>query len=121
MANYWRAAQEEQPVIDALLGKLTVRERQVLALVVIGHLNKQIAHKLGITEKTVKVHRGRFMAKLGMRNIVEVVQFAVWAGLLPIACPVPLDALDHSPIARYGASFLDFERSHPGYRTVTSF
>jgi FixJ family two-component response regulator len=53
---------------------LTVRERQVLDLVVQGRLNKQIAGLLGITEATVKVHRGRVMQKLQVESVAALVR-----------------------------------------------
>lgn len=56
------------------LAQLTQRERQVAALVVRGMRNKQIAFELGITEKTVKVHRGRVMEKTRTRSTAELVQ-----------------------------------------------
>ena len=62
------------------LSRLTAREREVLNGVVAGLLNKQIAGQLGIVEKTVKVHRGRVVAKLGVRStadLVRVVQGAI--------------------------------------------
>jgi len=52
---------------------LTPRERDVLRLVPTGMRNKQIAKKLGITEGTVKLHRGRGMRKLGVVNATELV------------------------------------------------
>ena len=52
---------------------LTPREAEVMELVVIGRLNKQIAHTLGISEKTVKVHRGRVMQKLKVRSLAELI------------------------------------------------
>jgi FixJ family two-component response regulator len=56
------------------LSSLTARERQVLDGVVAGLLNKQIAGRLGIVEKTVKVHRARAVAKLGVRSTAELVR-----------------------------------------------
>jgi FixJ family two-component response regulator len=53
---------------------LTTREREVMELVVTGMLNKQIASKLGITEATVKVHRGRVMEKTGVVSVAELVR-----------------------------------------------
>ena len=53
---------------------LTPRETQVLKHVAVGQLNKQIAAKMGVTEKTVKVHRGRVMHKLQVRSIAELVR-----------------------------------------------
>jgi FixJ family two-component response regulator len=56
------------------LASLTPRERQVLDLVVAGRLNKQVAAELGTAEKTVKVHRGRMMKKLGVRTVADLVR-----------------------------------------------
>jgi FixJ family two-component response regulator len=55
---------------------LTPRERQVLALVVTGRLNKQIAGELGTTEETIKVHRGRVMRKMGAGSLADLVRMA---------------------------------------------
>jgi FixJ family two-component response regulator len=54
---------------------LTPREREVCALVARGLLNKQIAADLGTSEKTIKVHRARVMAKLGVGSVAELVRF----------------------------------------------
>ncbi len=59
--------------LESRLTALTSRERQVLELIVIGKLNKQIAAELGAAEKTIKVHRGRVMAKLHVRSVAELV------------------------------------------------
>jgi FixJ family two-component response regulator len=59
--------------IETRLKSLTSREREVLALIVVGKLNKQIAAELGAAEKTIKVHRGRVMAKLQVRSVAELV------------------------------------------------
>ena len=63
------------------LSTLTPREREVLEGVVAGKLNKQIGGDLGIAEKTVKVHRGRVMEKMGAGSLAELVQLADRAGL----------------------------------------
>ena len=55
---------------------LTSREKEILALVVTGKLNKQIAFKLGISEKTVKVHRGRVMEKMQIESLAELVRIS---------------------------------------------
>jgi FixJ family two-component response regulator len=55
---------------------VTVRERQVMALVVRGQLNKQIAFELGLTEITVKVHRGRAMRKMKATSLADLVNMA---------------------------------------------
>jgi FixJ family two-component response regulator len=69
----WRAQEE---AVKALLEKLTPREREVFDGVVRGLLNKQIALELGTAEKTVKVHRGRVMKKLGATSVAELVRMA---------------------------------------------
>ena len=60
---------------------LTPREREVLDGVVAGRLNKQIGGDLGISEKTVKVHRGRVMEKMAASSLAELVRLADRAGL----------------------------------------
>src|SRR6266481_3526248 len=57
-----------------LLDLLTPREFEVMQLVITGMLNKQIAGELGTAEKTVKVHRGRVMQKLGVNSVAELVR-----------------------------------------------
>jgi FixJ family two-component response regulator len=63
-----------------LLDLLTPREFEVMQLVVRGMLNKQIAAELGTAEKTVKVHRGRMMQKLGVASVAELVRLVEKAG-----------------------------------------
>ena len=63
------------------LETLTPREREVLACVVTGMLNKQIADALGMSEKTVKVHRGRIMQKMHAISLVELVRMADKVGI----------------------------------------
>jgi FixJ family two-component response regulator len=53
---------------------LTAREREVMALVVRGMLNKQIAFALGASEKTVKIHRGRVMEKMNVQSVADLVR-----------------------------------------------
>ena len=78
-----RADRVEQDEIAGRLATLTVRERQVMQLVLAGRLNKQIAGDLGISEKTVKVHRGRVMAKMGVPQVARLVSLVARAGLVP--------------------------------------
>ena len=58
------------------LGSLNPREREVFALVSAGQMNKQIAGQLGLSEVTVKVHRGNVMRKMGVKNVPELVRMA---------------------------------------------
>jgi FixJ family two-component response regulator len=67
--------------IQVRLLSLTPREREVLAHVVAGKLNKQIAADLGTVEKTVKVHRSRMMEKMGVRSVADLVRLAERAGI----------------------------------------
>ena len=57
-------------------GSLTHRERQVMALVVSGPLNKQAGGELGISENTVKAHRGKVMQKMKADSLAELVKMA---------------------------------------------
>ena len=61
---------------------LTAREREVMAHVVKGMLNKQVADELGTTEKTIKVHRGHVMQKMGMNSFADLVRAAEKLGIL---------------------------------------
>ena len=74
-----RATQEQQAEIHDLqerYGTLTAREQQVMALVVSGMLNKQIAPEIGASEATVKVHRGNVMHKMKAGSVVDLLRMA---------------------------------------------
>jgi FixJ family two-component response regulator len=66
--------------VKARYDSLTARERQVLREVVAGKLNKQIAATLGVAEITIKVHRQRVVAKMGVRSLAELVRMAQRVG-----------------------------------------
>ncbi len=68
-----------------LLDLLTPREFEVMQHVITGMLNKQIAGELGTAEKTVKVHRGRMMQKLGITSVAELVHLVQRAGIASAA------------------------------------
>ena len=70
---------ENEKAIAALRARfeaLTPREREVMALVVTGRLNKQIAHDIGISEMTVKVHRGQVMRKMKATSLPDLARMA---------------------------------------------
>jgi FixJ family two-component response regulator len=71
------------------LDALTPRERQVLALVAAGKPNKGIAAELGTSERTVKLHRGQVMRKMGAESLPELVVLAQEAGILPASPTLP--------------------------------
>ncbi|MGY4474122.1 response regulator transcription factor [Bradyrhizobium sp. USDA 3364] len=62
--------------LRALLARLTPRERQVFDLIVCGRINKQIAHELGTTERTIKAHRHQVMEKMQVQSLAELVSIA---------------------------------------------
>ena len=66
-----------------LLDLLTPREFEVMQLVITGMLNKQVAGELGVGEKTIKVHRGRVMQKLGVKSVAELLRLVEKAVLPP--------------------------------------
>ena len=68
-------------ILTARLNTLTPREREVFKLVVSGMLNKQVAYDLGITEKTVKVHRAQVMQKMKADSFADLVRFAEKLGI----------------------------------------
>jgi FixJ family two-component response regulator len=76
-----RHASAELTSINARFATLTPREREVMTHVIAGRLNKQIAGDLGTVEKTIKVHRGRVMEKLGVRSVADLVWLAEKAGI----------------------------------------
>jgi FixJ family two-component response regulator len=71
-----RAARQEVEELRRRHENLTLREREVMAQIVRGRLNKQIAFDLGIVEKTAKVHRGRVMEKMQVRSVAALVRIA---------------------------------------------
>lgn len=71
-----RATRQEVEELRRRYETLTLREREVMAQIVRGRLNKQIAFDLGIVEKTAKVHRGRVMEKMQVRSVAALVRIA---------------------------------------------
>jgi FixJ family two-component response regulator len=72
-----RPIETQRKVVLQKMAKLTRREKEVLALVVTGQQNKTIGYKLGICEKTIKVHRSRVHEKMGVRSLAELVRMTV--------------------------------------------
>ena len=84
MARY-EAARRQRSEFNSLCGlvaTLTPRERQVFNLIVRGKINKQIAHELGTTERTVKAHRHQVMEKMQVHSLAELVSNAERLGVL---------------------------------------
>jgi FixJ family two-component response regulator len=83
MAHHVAArGKQEQGEMQALVSTLTPRERQVFDLVVRGRINKQIAHELGTTERTVKAHRHQVMEKMKVQSVAGLVSIAERLGML---------------------------------------
>jgi FixJ family two-component response regulator len=81
-----RASHQAHRELDALrerYARLTGREREVMALVIAGRLNKQIASELSTSERTVKFHRAHIMEKMEADSVAELVRMAGQLGLAP--------------------------------------
>ncbi|HEX3318194.1 MAG TPA: response regulator transcription factor [Solirubrobacteraceae bacterium] len=79
IADFLRRARQDLPVPE---DPLTPREQEVVKLVAEGQTNRQIAETLVISEKTVERHRANVLAKLGMRDRVELTRYAIRQGLV---------------------------------------
>jgi FixJ family two-component response regulator len=78
------AGEQASLALRSAFEALTPRERQVLAFVTAGLMNKQIAAELSLSEVTVKVHRGQMMKKLGARSVADLVRMAEALGVEPL-------------------------------------
>ena len=79
-----RTRRKEEKIVAelrAVFETLTTRERDVLALVASGLMNKQIAAEIGLAEITVKIHRGHLMRKMGARSLADLVRMAEMLGV----------------------------------------
>jgi FixJ family two-component response regulator len=79
----WLESEKAVATVRARYDSLTPREREVMALVVTGRLNKQIAGDLGVSEITVKVHRSQVMQKMGTKSLPELARMADKLKLAP--------------------------------------
>ncbi len=77
MAGAGAAVAEDRAALAARVETLTPREREVMDLVVAGHPNKVVAHRLGIAIRTVEIHRAHVMEKTGARNLSELIRLAL--------------------------------------------
>ena len=75
-----RRESAQNEAVTSLAGQLTPREREVMGAVVRGLMNKQIAYELGISEVTVKLHRGNVMRKMEARSVADLVRKAELIG-----------------------------------------
>ena len=89
-----RRDRQRRQATDDRLARLSPREREVMTQVIAGSLNKQIAQSLGITHKTVKVHRAHVMQKLGVNSVAALVQLC---GPARQSSPVPAARQSGSP------------------------
>jgi FixJ family two-component response regulator len=69
--------------LRALFETLTLREREMMALVAAGRMNKQIAAEIGLAEITVKIHRGHIMRKMAAKSLADLVRMAEALGIGP--------------------------------------
>ena len=76
-ANQRLSQAQAQRNHEAMLGRLTAREQQVLERIVAGRLNKQIADDLGISIKTVEAHRANIMEKLQVTTVADLMKVAL--------------------------------------------
>ena len=71
-----RDSEKSLAELRGLFESLTTREREIMALVTAGLMNKQVAGELGLSEITVKIHRGHIMRKMGVRSLADLVRAA---------------------------------------------
>lgn len=80
---------QEAAAVQVRVDLLTPRELEIMSYVITGMLNKQIAYALEISEKTVKVHRGRVMEKMGVYSVAELVRLCEKVGVDPAETDEP--------------------------------
>ena len=78
-----KAPEPVDPAIAEKLGRLTPRERDVLEELVAGRSNKEVGIELGISPRTVEIHRARLMEKMAANSLAQLVRLAIEAGVEP--------------------------------------
>lgn len=81
LSEQMHAKAEMSHQVTARLASMTEREREVMLLAVAGHPNKEIARRLGISHRTVEIHKGRIMHKTGAATLLDLARIAQEAGL----------------------------------------
>jgi two-component system response regulator FixJ len=81
----WPSREQEAEEAVQRIAALSPREREVLDALIAGHPNKVIAFDLGISVRTVEVHRARMMNRLGVRQLAQAIRLAVIATMTPQA------------------------------------
>jgi two-component system, LuxR family, response regulator FixJ len=76
-----RARMAGRKVVEARLASLTPREQQVLALLAQGRSNKQMAAALGVSQRTIEIHRAHLMQKMQVRSVAQLVRMSLDAGI----------------------------------------
>ena len=86
IARDGKRREDEKLILDlrALFETLTLREREMMALVAAGRMNKQVAAEIGLAEITVKIHRGHIMRKMGAKTLADLVRMAEALGIGPV-------------------------------------
>ena len=79
-----RDQRTESDSINEHINRLTPREHEVMTWVITGMMNKQIASEMGISEETVKIHRGRVMQKLEVDSVARLVRICEKVGIAPV-------------------------------------
>jgi FixJ family two-component response regulator len=103
-----RRATSLRQIVQERIATLTPREREVLAHVVEGRMNKQIAGDLGTVLKTIKVHRARVMHKMRVRSLAQLVKLIAASGVVlerpPRTSELPTDVKFTPPMASGGGN-----------------
>ena len=81
----------ERDAARSMMARLSKRESEVVTVLMEGVLNKTAAHRLGLSPRTVEMHRAKALAKLGLRSIAEIMALATTAGLDPPRMPAETD------------------------------